>query len=165
MGGPAQSSSRDPAPRACLRSPASWPHGPHRLLRVLEDLAGLLVGAGLLPALSLQASLLHLLQERVGPAGSLQDTVGLVPGQEHWVGGTRLSRARHVATHRLCEPAPAGAAHPVQSPAPSRRRLGLPLLGPPPLSPGLSSAPSSPSPRPELCSRWGAMTWFCTIYN
>lgn len=140
-----QSSFRDPAPRACpAPRPAARP-APHRLLRVLEDLAGLLVRAGLLPALSLQVSLLHLLQERVGPAGSLQDTVGLVPGQEHWGGRTRLSRVRHVATHRLRE----RRARPLPR---ARSRRGSPPRAEPQNSAFLEAAGPAPPGHPSALS-------------
>lgn len=55
----------------------------HRLLVVLEGLAGLLVGADLLAALALDVSLLHLLQEEIGPAQPPQHRVRRVCRQEH----------------------------------------------------------------------------------
>ena len=79
---------RSPVTASC-HAPAPTPY---RLLLVLEDLAGLLVGAGLLQALPLQVALLHLLPKRVGPPGPLQDAVGPVAGEEHWGGkGCTLS--------------------------------------------------------------------------
>lgn len=56
---------------------------PHRLLVVLEGLAGLLIGADLLAALPLDVTLLHLLQQEVGPAQPSQHRVGRVRRQEH----------------------------------------------------------------------------------
>lgn len=56
----------------------------HRLLIVLEGLARLLEGADLLAALPLDVALLHLLQERVGPAQPPQHRVRRVRRQEHW---------------------------------------------------------------------------------
>lgn len=56
---------------------------PHRLLVVLKSLAGLLVGADLLAALPLDVSLLHLLQEEIGPAQPPQHRVRRVRRQEH----------------------------------------------------------------------------------
>lgn len=57
---------------------------PHRLFIVLEGLARLLEGADLLAALPLDVALLHLLQERVGPAQPPQHRVRRVRRQEHW---------------------------------------------------------------------------------
>lgn len=56
---------------------------PHRLLVVLKCLPGLLVGADLLAALPLDVSLLHLLQEEIGPAQPPQHRVRRVCRQEH----------------------------------------------------------------------------------
>lgn len=77
------------------------------------------------------------------------------------------SRERRV--RRCPEPLPPG--------APARADLRtswnsalLEVLGPAPPGPLLRSAlgsavPSAPSPRPELCARWGVVTWFYTIYS
>lgn len=56
---------------------------PHRLLVVLESLAGLLISADLLATLPLDVTLLHLLQQEVGPAQPVQHRVGRVRRQEH----------------------------------------------------------------------------------
>lgn len=56
---------------------------PHRLLIVLKSLTGLLIGADLLAALPLDVTLLHLLQQEVGPAQPSQHRVGRVRRQEH----------------------------------------------------------------------------------
>lgn len=56
----------------------------HRFLVVLESLARLLVGTDLLAALALDVALLHLLQERVGPAQPPQQRVRRVRWQENW---------------------------------------------------------------------------------
>lgn len=173
-----QSSCQDPTPCASL-APRPGLMAPHRLLLVLKDFAGLLERAGLLPALSLQVPLLHLLQERVGPAGSLQDTVGLVPGQEHWAGGQgshglatwprTASRERERWVGQMVPgAAPAGARPPRAEPAPSWNSALLEALGPAPPGPLRrsvlgSAVPSARAPRPVLCARWGLATWFCTV--
>lgn len=56
---------------------------PHRLLVILESLAGLLIGADLLAALPLDVTLLQLLQQGVCPAQPPQHRVGCVRLQEH----------------------------------------------------------------------------------
>lgn len=62
---------------------------PHRLLIILESLAGFLIGADLLSTLPLDVALLHLLQQEVGPAQPPQHRVGRVRRQEHWEEGDR----------------------------------------------------------------------------
>lgn len=55
----------------------------HRLLVVLKSFPGLLIGAGLLPTLPLDVTLLYFLQKKVGPAQPPQDRVGRFCWQEH----------------------------------------------------------------------------------
>lgn len=60
---------------------------PHRLLVILKSLTGLLIRADLLTALPLDVTLLHLLEQEVGPAQPSQHRVGCVRWQEHCVEG------------------------------------------------------------------------------
>lgn len=64
----------------------------HRLLIVLEGLAGLLIGADLLTAFSLDVPLLHLLQHEVGPAQPSQHRMGRICWQEHWKRDTKRGK-------------------------------------------------------------------------
>lgn len=91
-----------PAPSRCvpagcwagrITEAAGGPRGgTHRPVHVLEDLPGLLKGALLLPALSLQGAGPQLLQERVGAPLPVQDTLGFLLGEEDLGGGPREHR-------------------------------------------------------------------------
>lgn len=75
---------------------------PHRFLVVLESLACLLVRADLLAALTLDVALLHLLQERVGPAQPPQYRVRRVRCQENWgQTGERMSNS-DICEGKIC---------------------------------------------------------------
>lgn len=91
MGGPKEHARREagavpPAVQPCQQVPVlPTPRGgagTHRALAALEDLPGLLQGAALLLALSLQGAGPQLLQQPVGTPSPVQDAVGFLLGDE-----------------------------------------------------------------------------------